>query len=139
MRLIQTLILIVAFLSLLYFLFWRKRERDTYKFYDPKLDELRERLSVAIPEIRNISLSGSNKSFTINKEDVYICTKDEHGKYYDDNMLTYVLLHELAHVLCNEVGHTDKYREIFRGLLHRAHEAGLYDPDKPPLDNYCNY
>jgi hypothetical protein len=24
-------------------------------------------------------------------------------------------------------------------LLHRAHEADLYDPEIPPLDNYCNY
>lgn len=134
------LILALAYVALLYYLFSRHRSKDTYDRYaDPKLDEIRDRLAIAIPEIRNISLYGSNKSFTINKQHVYICMKDENGKYYDENMLVYVLLHELAHVLCDEIGHTEKYRKIFRSLLHRAHEAGLYDPSKPPLDNYCNY
>jgi predicted metal-dependent hydrolase len=135
------LILALAYVALLYFLLYgRHRSKDTYDRYaDPKLDELRDRLAIAIPEIRNISLYGSNKSFTINKQHVYICMKDENGKYYDENMLIYVLLHELAHVLCDEVGHTEKYSKIFRSLLHRAHEAGLYDPNQPPLDNYCNY
>lgn len=130
-----------AYLALLLYLLSRhRRQSDSYdRYVDPKLDELRDRLSTAIPELRTISLYGSNRSFTINKQHVYICMKDEHGKYYDENMLVYVLLHELAHVLCDEVGHTEKYKQIFRGLLHRAHEAGFYDPEKPPLDNYCNY
>jgi hypothetical protein len=84
-------------------------------------------------------MSGSNKSFTVNKEDVYICMKDERNNYYEDNMLIYVILHELAHVLCDEVGHTEKYKDIFRGLLRRAQQAGLYDPNQPPIDDYCNY
>lgn len=137
-------LLFFLFLSVFFFILWyyvivKHRNKDTYEFHDPKLDELRGRLAVAIPEIRNVKLSGSNKSFTINKEHIYICTKNEKGAYYDDNMLIYVLLHELAHVLCDEVGHTEKFKRIFRSLLHRAHEAGLYDPNIPPIDDYCNY
>ena len=40
----------------------------------------------------------------------------------------YVLIHELAHVLCDEVGHTDKYRDIFNGLISEATSLGIYDP-----------
>jgi Zn-dependent peptidase ImmA (M78 family) len=108
------------------------------KFYDPKIIEIQNKLSTAIPEIKKINLSGSNRSFTINKQDVYICTKDNNGQYYNDNMLTYVLLHELAHVLCDEVGHTAKFKNIFQNLLDRAARANLYNPDIPPIDNYCN-
>jgi Zn-dependent peptidase ImmA (M78 family) len=134
------MLLILILIGLAYYFLVYKPRYDSYtEFYDPKLEEMRERIAVAIPEIRNVKLSGSNKSFTINKEHIYICTKDEKGQYYDENMLMYVLLHELAHVLCDEVGHTEKYKQIFRTLLHRAHEAGLYDPSNPPIDNYCKY
>jgi hypothetical protein len=46
-------------------------------------------------------------------------------------MLTYVGLHELAHVLCDEVGHTAKFYQIFDELLDKAHQMGLYDPSIP--------
>jgi hypothetical protein len=133
---------IAIFIFLLYELWtkWKSPSSDSYtRFDDPKLDELKQRLSLAFPEIRNLDLTGSNKSLTINKQHVFICTKDEQGEYYSDNMLIYVILHELAHVLCDEVGHTDKFRKIFQELLDRAHDAGVYDPSIPPIDNYCNY
>lgn len=144
MRFVSFVLNVIIVILVMYLLYrWfnpQKSGKDTYvRFDDPKLDELKQRLITAFPEMRNIDLSGSNRSFTINKRHVYICTKDARGQYYHDNMLIYVLLHELAHVMCDEVGHTEKYKKIFQGLLHRAHEAGLYDPDIPPVDDYCNY
>ena len=134
-----TVFVIVA-TSYVAYLFYKERMNDTYdKYYDPKLDNLKQRLLPVFPELKDVDMSGSNKSFTVNKEDVYICMKDERNNYYEDNMLIYVILHELAHVLCDEVGHTEKYKDIFRGLLKRAQQAGLYDPNQPPIDDYCNY
>lgn len=133
-----TLIFLIGFL--LYILIFKDMVIDKYeKFFDPKIKELQNKLSPVFPEIKNLQISGSNKSFTQNKSAVYICAKDEKGNYYDDNMLIYVMLHELAHVLCDEIGHTPKYTEIFQSLLDRATEAGLYDPSVPPIDNYCEY
>jgi hypothetical protein len=131
------IVLLVCYIG---YMFYKERMDDTYdKYYDPKLDNLKQRLLPVFPELQHVEMSGSNKSFTVNKEDVYICMKDERNQYYEDNMLIYVILHELAHVLCDEVGHTEKYKEIFRGLLKRAQVAGLYDPNQPPIDDYCNY
>ena len=76
-------------------------------------------------------------SFTINKSRVNLCLKDKEGNYYDDNMLMYVALHELAHVMCDEIGHTDKFHEIFDKLLEKAAAYGIYDPSIPPISNYC--
>ena len=78
-----------------------------------------------------------NKSYTINKEIVYLCLKDENGNYYNDNMLIYVTAHELAHVLCDEIGHTDSFHEIFESLLEELIKDGLYNPSIPVLKNYC--
>lgn len=140
---IINIIIYIASLLLLGFLlnyFYKLYIYDYYdSYYDPKIDILKNKLSSAIPEIRNIKISGSNKSFTINKKEIFLCLKDDNNEYYSDNMLVYVLLHEVAHVLCDEIGHTDKFKDIFRSLLRRAELDGLYDPLQPPVDDYCNY
>ena len=65
--------------------------------------------------------------------------KDEQGEYYEDNMLIYVALHELAHVLCDEVGHTEKWKKIFEDLLVDAENKGVYNSNVPPILDYCTY
>ena len=55
-----------------------------------------------------------NGSYTINKSSVYLCLRNktdinektgEHN-FYPDYMLLHVALHEFAHVICDENGHT---------------------------------
>ena len=87
--------------------------------------------------MKNISLHRGNKSYTINKKKVYICMKNEEGEYYNDNMIIYVLAHELAHVMCNEIGHTKKFHHIFESLLVKLANAGIYNPSIPIQQNYC--
>lgn len=89
--------------------------------------------------LNEISMYKGDKSYTINKEKVYICLTDENGKYYSMNMLMYVVLHELAHVICDEIGHTEKFHEIFEAILLRSTEMGIYNPSLPIIQNYCTY
>ena len=49
-----------------------------------------------------------------------MCLKDSDGNYYDDNSLMFVLLHEIAHVICKSIGHTDEFHKIFEDLLKEA-------------------
>lgn len=79
------------------------------------------------------------KSYTINKTYVHICKKDKHGKLYARNQLVLVLLHEIAHALCDEVGHTDKFNRILDDLLEKASRKGIYDPSIPNIPDYCEY
>jgi Zn-dependent peptidase ImmA (M78 family) len=79
-----------------------------------------------------------NQSYTINKKIIHLCTKDpRNGKTYDKNTLMFVVLHELAHVLCPDVGHTDTFSRINNALLQHAVKYGFYDPSKPFVENYC--
>jgi len=89
--------------------------------------------------LETISLFKGDKSYTINKEKIYLCLNDENGKYYDKNLLLYVLLHELSHVMCDEVGHTDEFYNIFDELLKEAINQKIYDSTKPVDPNYCKY
>lgn len=133
-------VIIGVLIYILYNLVFKEYFTDSYeKYYDPKIEQLQQKIGEVIPEIKDVEISGGTKSLTINKKVVYICAKDANGNYYGDNMLTYVILHELAHVLCDEVGHTEKFKSIFKKLLDKATDGGIYDPSIPPIDNYCNY
>jgi hypothetical protein len=89
--------------------------------------------------LKNLVMVEDNESFTINKKVIHLCTKDPgSGKYYDKNTLMFVVLHELAHVLCNDVGHTDKFSKINQALLDHAIKHNFYDPTKPFIKNYCS-
>jgi len=83
------------------------------------------------------TIHSGKKSYTINKQKIYLCLRDKNGDYYHNNMLIYVLLHEYAHVICDEVGHTDKFWKIFEELMILATEMGIYNPNIPILQNYC--
>ena len=113
-----------------------------YEYYndDPKIEELKNKLSVVFPDIKNIKIyNSSGRSYTINKHKVYICTKDKDGKYYDDNMLIYVLLHEYSHILCDEIGHTEKFHDIFSKVVAKATLEKIYDPNISLVENYCEH
>lgn len=134
---ILTCILIIVFL---YFIFV---ELDIIESFtsskDPLLDELKKQLATLHPKFENVELYVGDKSYTINKKKVYICLKDDNGRYYNRNMLCYVILHEYAHMLCDEVGHTNKFYAVFDDLLKQASNIGLYDPTIPPIRNYCGH
>lgn len=86
-----------------------------------------------------ITLYRGDKSYTINKEKVFLCLRDENGEYYNKNMLIYVILHEIAHVICDEIGHTDKFHRIFEQLLLKATEKEIYNPSIPIIQDYCQH
>jgi len=112
--------------------------KDHYSQFEPKLQEIKKRVQLVIPDVINsISLYEGNDSYTINKKKTYICLTDNNGNYYDDNTLVHVLLHEMAHVMCDEIGHTNKFHSIFTDLLKKAEKKGIYDPHKAIPPDYA--
>lgn len=132
--LIATVIITVLLLIILTIRLKEKFDED-----DPMLVNIKRELRMCFPEIDNTILLKGKKSYTINKKRIHICLKDENGHYYDKNMLKYVTIHELAHVMCDEVGHTEKFYKIFNELLDKAHKKGIFDKSKPLIKDYCEY
>lgn len=85
-----------------------------------------------------ITLHQGNRSYTINKHKIYLCLKDDNGNYYNKNMLVYVVLHEIAHVINTEIGHTEEFHNIFESLLDIATKKNIYNPSVPVIQNYCH-
>lgn len=102
-----------------------------------------EKLKKAHPEIERIvpqlRFFEGRKSYTINKKYVFICLKDKNGEIYHNNQLVLVILHEIAHALCDEIGHTPKFQNILDELLKSAEQVGLYRSDIPHIPDYCEY
>ena len=127
-----------AILLVILILFFCKNVYEDYvASKDPKLKELVEKLKIVNPVVDKLKFRTARKSYTVNKKKIYLCMKDEHNEYYNDNTLIYVLLHELAHVLCDEIGHTKKFESIFKSLLVEAEAKNIYNPNIPISYEYC--
>lgn len=130
--------LIFCFLIILIYLIFL-RVREYYQQLDPMLDKIKNNLLPLHTKVKYIKFYEGKRSYTINKKRIYICLKDENNEYYDFNMLMYVSIHELAHAICNEIGHTEKFYRIFKQLLKKAERLNIYNPKIPIISNYCNY
>ena len=133
------IILIIFILSFGLVLFTTNRIYEKYLEDDPMLIDIRETLTPVFPDINKVILLKGKKSYTINKKRIHLCLTDKEGKYYDKNMLVYVTLHELAHVRCDEVGHTTKFHHIFKDILEKASVHKIYNPHIPVIKDYCKY
>jgi len=126
-------VLIISLFALWYI--WKNRQ-DYYMEMDPVVVRLKTKLLPTFPQLALVKMIKSDASYTIDKRKIYLCT-EYNGTLYDDNMLTYVILHELAHVLTPEIGHGAEFMKTFSRLLTVAKTNGLWDENKPRIENYC--
>jgi hypothetical protein len=93
----------------------------------------------------NITESGKNNQYTsysINKgEKIVFCIRQKNEKedLVDENTMTFVSIHELAHIMTKSVGHTDEFWSNFKKLLKHAIDANLYTEEdyKSNPKDYC--
>ena len=84
----------------------------------------------------------SYTSYSVNKgEKVYMCLRQRNDReeLVDENIITFVAIHELAHCGTHEVGHTPLFWNNFGWLLKRAEEMQIYqytDFSAHPVE-YC--
>lgn len=102
--------------------------RTMYPEYGQYIELLNENLTKSRTEIKEKPDSSSDTSYSINKgEELVFCLKSKKtGQYHNIDLLMYVVLHEMAHMACPEIGHTPLFSKIFRFLTERAIEMGIY-------------
>lgn len=150
MNILRFLSIVVACLLLIYLLYKITQEiRDNYedKNEDPYVLSLIAEIRKIDPAVDKIvdhlKFYEGKKSYTINKTYVHLCKFDENGELYNKNQLVLVLIHELAHTLSSDIGHTDKFYAIMDDLLAKAEKTigsdlkPIYDPSIPHVSNYC--
>jgi len=80
-------------------------------------------------------------AYSVNKGDeLSICIREKDTeKFIDNNIILFVAIHELAHIMTKETGHTPMFWENMKYLLEKASVSGIYqvqDYSKDPV-NYC--
>ena len=103
-------------------------KRLSSRLMDTKLEES--------PHKDNVS------SYTINKGQlISICVrhKNENKDFHEYQTLLFVIIHELAHVATDTIGHDAKFVANFKWLLKSAKDSGLYHPEDYSKSNitYC--
>lgn len=111
----------------------------------PDFKEYIELLNYNFNDVRTQIYEGDGEnnltSYSVNKgEEIVFCLHSKKtNKLHDIDILMYVALHELAHIACPEVGHTELFKKIFNFLTTTAIELNIYnkiDFDSNPRE-YC--
>ena len=140
-------IILIVIIVLLYKYLNKKKEKVIEKFRtcninDPKLAEIINKLKLLHNKVNTMNFCIDDiETYTEDKSKTYMCLKDKNGNYYPDNMLMYVAIHELAHAISEKIDTehvTSEFHENFKFLLKKAESLGIYDPNIPPIDEYCN-
>ena len=136
---VKKILLPIIIIGIILFIVFYIFNAEEYLSKDTDVTDIKQKLLPFFPELRSVKLMRGEKSYTLGKYRIFVCTRDKKtNQLYDDNTLTHVILHELAHTICRERGHTGSFFEIFDGLLTRATDMGLFDPDKNIKEDYCS-
>ena len=101
--------------------------------------------------IKEIGKMETDAAYVINKQYMSFCLPENTSKTLDNlNLMTYVGIHELAHIMSSEIGHGEEFINNFEYLLNHAKTINYYDPlmkKEMPVyiqlnklntaDNYC--
>lgn len=114
-----------------------KPEYVKYKSYITKLNK-KIKKTIICENVDNEEYT----SYTINKgEKIAFCLRSKKNpyKFHDINLITYVALHEISHIACPEIGHTDLFKEIFAFITLTAINLGVYQYEdfKVNPKEYC--
>ena len=89
--------------------------------------------------VRETSLFESSAGYTINKgHELRLCINKVNGVYQPD-IVMFIMLHELAHILSITYGHNQEFKENMDLLVKEAVKIGIYsgqDYTQKPVD-YC--
>tara|TARA_B100000745_G_scaffold50207_1_gene30035 strand:+ start:157 stop:729 length:573 start_codon:yes stop_codon:yes gene_type:complete len=67
-------------------------------------------------------------AYSVNKgEELSICIREKDTeKFIDDNTITFVAVHELAHIMSESTGHTEEFWSNMKYLLEEGSKLGIY-------------
>jgi hypothetical protein len=101
------------------------------KFPDkPQVKRLLQRFEANPDRILESTPDAEHTSYSVNKgEKVHLCLRQRQGgdeSLVNENVMVFVALHEMAHVITDEVGHPPEFWNNFGWLLKEAESIGAY-------------
>lgn len=103
----------------------------------------KNRFDILKIKLKNLKISENldsrTTSYTVNKGDEIVLCIRKNNIFYDFNEVFYILLHEISHIVCPEIGHTKLFYDINKFLIKQAIKQGIYkfkNYSLNPID-YC--
>ena len=95
---------------------------------DPNVQQMKQRFKSQ--NIQETDLSDSGTSYSIDKgKEVNLCLRDKKtARLHQINLLMYVSVHELSHIMATSFGHNGEFGKTFKFLLQQAVKIGIYKP-----------
>ncbi len=90
------------------------------------IQQLKHRFKAA--NVQETSKNDTGTSYTVNKGDeLHMCLRAKGtSELHDINILMFVAIHELAHIMSSSYGHNNEFGQNFRFLLKEAVNCGIY-------------
>ena len=78
--------------------------------------------------IRETHINDNGTSYSIDKgEEIHLCLRDKESlKLHKTNILMFVTIHEIAHIMSKTYGHNDEFNKNFIFLLKNSVKIGIY-------------
>ena len=127
----------------------RQRMTQLYNYLKvtfPDKPQVKQLIQNFKPDSRRIleaTPEAEHTSYSVNKgESVHLCLRQRDGSnenLVDENIMMFVTLHEMAHMITASIGHGPDFWNNFGWLLKQAEEKGLYKPTnfKAQPVSYC--
>lgn len=102
---------------------------EEYKIYKENINLIKNKIDDV--KFKETPKSSNYTSYSVNKgEELFLCIRSKKtNEIHDINDLLYVAIHEIAHIGCPEIGHTNLFFKINLYLLKKAVEFNLYKYD----------
>lgn len=107
---------------------------------DPRIKVLVEKFNPS--NFCENDIDADSTSYSENKgEKIVVCVRDKVPPYklVDENTVTFVLLHEMAHIMTTTIGHTPEFWANFKRILHDGSSIQIYSPQNYAKNHvqYC--
>ena len=102
----------------------------TEEYYNYDLREPKRKI-INPDKIREAEHEKDSTSYTINKgEMMHLCLRHKNNEktLHDENLLMFVIIHELAHIMSKTIGHNNEFYDNFKFLLKEASLSNIYIP-----------
>jgi hypothetical protein len=102
-------------------------KNDPSAMGDPRVKVMVERFNPK--NMMENDMKDDSTSYSENKgEKIVVCLRDKSPgfPFVDLNTVTFVILHEMAHLMTTTIGHTPEFWTNFRRILKDAIQCGIY-------------
>ena len=106
-------------------------DSDDLKEYSPYIKQLDKNFNENRTSVYETDPHSDLTSYSVNKgEELSICLKSKSsGQLHNINLLMYVVIHEMSHFACPEIGHGELFQKIFKKFTEIAIKLDIYNYD----------